>query len=287
MGGDMALGPPGPYRLVIYADTPPTASVFALDATAFAPPLATMGLSPRQALPVLESGGVVHASANFHELTVGDTVIRPVGRVVKVWPGTQGRIFAERGNVIVHPDTPGHPQTWRSATPESGRAVEQFTRRARRDVTAVVALVVMVVAVTVAPVTVAPVIAPGRPAWWWGLSGGFAGTVLLGRRARRSLAALKHARSTLAGPATPMLMRLYWAVGHGRGPVAVASLRPMSAPAGAGIEVEVVGVPTGPFPQNDVVVDVFGVGDESGVGVIQWGTTQLWPISQSSAPASL
>ena len=280
-----ATGKAGEYRLVIYGGAPPTASVFAVDATAFAPPLATMRLSPTQELPVLEPGDVVQASEDFRELRVGDTVIRPVGRVVRVWRGGEGRIFGERGNVIVNPETPGWQHTWRDLAPESEQTVEQFERQARRDVRAF-----RVMAVSTAVLIVGLVIAVlrgGFGVYFFGSGAGAAGTGLLWLRARRSLEVLANSRARLAGPVSPMLMRLRWVVGHGHGPVVMASLRPVSGAAGSEVEVEVIGVPAGPLPCGSVAVDVIGAGGEGVAGVIQWGATRLWPVSQSAALTSV
>jgi hypothetical protein len=279
-----ATGKAGAYRLVIYGGAPPTASVFALDATAFAPPLATMRLSPTQDLPVLEPGGVVQASEDFKECTVGDTVIRPVGRVVTVWPDSHGRIFAERGNVIVNPETPGWMHTWRDLAPESEQTVEQFERQAHRDVRAFRVMAASTAVFIVIALMV--VLRGGRVSFYWS-GAGSAGTMLLWRRARRSLRVLAAARARGAVPATPMLMRLRWVVGHGHGPMVMASLRQVSGTANSEVEIEVIGVPACPLPREPVTVDVFGADGDGLPGVIHWGETRLWPVSQSTAPTSL
>lgn len=272
-----ATGPSGEYRFVIYNAPVVTASVYPLQATAYSKPLATMALSPWQELPVMEPGAVVQATKDFATVSFGDVVFVPTGSVLVEWPGVEGRIFAERGSVIVNPLTPGWESTWRSVGSESTQSVEHFRRQARRDVWG------MVASLACALILIAVMI--------WGYSGGsnfigytgggaggsMASAIGLGRRARRSLKALDAARESSSLPARPFKMSIGWTVGHGHGPLAVASLWSDDEGQTRVRRVPVVGLPHGPLPKEPVEVLVRGSVTSGGVGTIEWGDHVLWP----------
>lgn len=267
----------GDYRLVIYNGPEVTASVYPLSATAYSKPLGTMRLSPWQELPVMEPGAVVHAAENFASLSFGGTTFKPVGAVLVEWPGLEGRIFAERGNVIVNPDTPGWKSTWKSVRNESTQSVERFRRQARRDVWAMVVALVLVGLLVALMVWSLVRGTYGFGYYAAGTGGATGGAVRLGRRARRSLKALNSAGTARSAPARPFKMTLGWAVGHGHGPLAVASLWSEEEDRKRVRHVPVVALPTGALPTEPVDVLVRGSLSPGGGGTIEWGDQVLWP----------
>jgi hypothetical protein len=76
-----------------------------------------------------------------------------------------------------------------------------------------------------------------------------------------------------------MRMRLWWSVGSGSGPVAVASLAPLAAirPEAEAVHVEVFNVPVGFDPPAWVEVDVHGDIAEGDAPLIRAGEVELWP----------
>jgi hypothetical protein len=217
-----------------------------------------MRLSPLQELPVMEPGAVVRATNDFASVSLGDTVFSPVGPVVAEWPGAEGRIFAERGSVIVNPQTPGWEQTWRSVANESAQPMERFRRQARRDQMGM-ALTLGLLALMVVLLVRDAGRGTAATTWYYaGCAGSTAGVIRLGSRARRSLRALRRARKFREAPGRPFKMLLRWAVGYGHGPLAIALLWSEGEDRQRVRHVPVIGVPTGLFPGEPVDVIVRG-----------------------------
>lgn len=277
--------PAGQYRLILYGGFTPTASLYPLDATPFSSPVGTMTLSPMQDLPVLEPGGVVEATENFAEVIVGETVLRPVGKVRAVWPTEEMRIFAERGVGLMNPETPGWHETWRDLPPESRLTLEQFeTRslRALRDwrwhIVTTLALIGAIIALW---------IWTRKPPHLYAIGAGgasSASTVAQGRRARRALKVLAAAHARENDAPAAMLMRLRWVAGYGHGPLLVASLRAPNVETESTLDLQVVGLPATPLPKDWEPVDVVGLGAAGLPAFIEWGATRLWTVGQVEPP---
>jgi hypothetical protein len=150
-------------------------------------------------------------------------------------------MLVERGDVVAHPDVVSDHPGWRYATGHSFDSVEDWRRFLRRSIRSGWETLVMTsiapAAMLLLAVGFVVAIVNGEVAPFWVIALGPLFILLFGRqlplrvqiardlrlniRARRILREAESLRQTSS---EAMLMRLWWSVGHGHGPVAIASL---------------------------------------------------------------
>jgi hypothetical protein len=193
--------------------------------------------------------------------------------------GPTSRIFAERSpGVILHPSITGNVASWRHARSLASTEPASWEAHLVRERRVALVSLVLGLALLVGFVVLLSA----------GLVGGqlvvLGGTALLAGvaafvQAGRGLRALASGRRAQRAPPARMRMRLWWSVGAGSGPVAMASLAPISAtnPEDAALHLEVVNVPKRFEPPAWDEVDVFGDVVNGGAPVIKSGEVELWP----------
>jgi len=269
------------FRVVFRGGARAYVSLYPVNANSYTPPIASFTLPPLQQLPVMLPGGLVRARSDLSELYAGAVTIR-TGR--RISSDGQAPIFAERGGVLVNPDTPGFAHSWRDVAAEASQGVGALESRLalqRRQFrwTLIIDVVAIVAGVAIW--------SSGSPSlalrvWAYG-SVLFFTSFAAWRRARRSQAALDSARAAGDTPATPMHMRLWWSVGTGAGPVPVATLTPaVWAAEPVEYQIPLANVPELPFPLTSVPVTVHGDPARGESPSIHWGDVTLWPADRTA-----
>lgn len=281
----------GRYRLVVRSaatgpsyEARPLAFLYPVDANPWTGPLAVFALSPGQELPRIQPGAVVDVDGSLEtgpmpQIDADGVIIRPRRRLSRRWfGGVPG--FAERGDVLADPRVVGWQPSWRYAQSPSRLDVPAWRRRLRAGrVLGWVSLLILLsfAAWTILAVIDDDVVFPSSTLLWWPL---WAVGALQGwrtvNRARRALDAAERARS---GPGRPMRLLLWWSAGHGRGPLAVASLaEPDDLQAATPVtHVPVVNVPASFDPPPGTLVEVFGDHRGGAAPVIRCGDVTMWP----------
>lgn len=263
-------------------------SLYPENANAFAEPTFSFELDPSQAIPKIASGAKVEVlgpceAGSRPVIVAGDVEVIPKSHLGKGGFCGESRLFAERGDLIVHPTLSGRVPTWQNQAPVSFDDLADWERRLRRDTRAgwgLLTLTVLFLAVFVfgAVNGSGPPIAP---TYVFAASGG-AGTIVtyrLWRRAHTARAMLRRARQALDHPPTQMTMTIQWLVGHGDGPLALARLEPLPAETANRVwAVPVINVSATLAEGGQRVVDVYGDPGSDTVA-IRAGDTILWPDS--------
>lgn len=268
-------------RLVIYrTDNGPEAALYPLDANAFSRPEWVFPLSSEQPLPDQEPGSVVTVEGELKSGAVptvmaGDIEIVPA-RGLQNSSLNGDRIFAERGEVIAHPQAIGWDTSWRHVASPSSSSLRQWESRMRKAFWGAVfawALVLCWVAFAAwravnGESTRGPGIVTALSVSAATVSGVYA------VRARRTV---RRARRLADAPTQPMTMRVWWAAGGPEGPMAMAALFPPDADdsAPAVSHVPLVDAPPRLVTPDRVPVDVRG--DPTDAPVIVHDGDELWP----------
>jgi hypothetical protein len=258
------------------AALPARASLYPLHAGAYSEPLFTFELRPDQELPRMEPGGEVEVRGRLEKgscpiVVAAGVEIVPAHGLVR-GAGVQGsRLFAERGDVLAHPEVVGWQPGWRYVRSVSLESVEQWERLVRRDLCGGRVALVFAIAAFAGSVAGAYTAGPLCLA-------GLAPTLALYRLARRSHRALNEARDAIGREPAPMRMRLVWTVGHGQGPMANVILYAAEDLDGRDpvAYVAVVNVPT--VIHSDSIQPCNVLGDPHRAPVIKVGDATLWPV---------
>lgn len=259
------------------------ALLYPFDANAFAVPFGVVPLDSYQELPSIPVGDTVELEdppVHGEKVTLrcrDGTEIAPSSPLEK--PGDYAaRLFAERDQTVVaHPSAVEGSRIWRQAQSRSPSSVaewEDWLRRKHRG--AVASCVVGVVIIIIAGVIVAGGGGPRLVATALTLViAGAAGLVQAGR----SRAALKAARNARRASPRPIQLRLWWSVGTGSGPTAIASIAPpgSSDPEREALHFEVVNVPLRLALSTWTQAEILGDALEGDSPIVRIGETELWP----------
>lgn len=252
------------------------AYLYPADSSVFTAPVASFALSHDQPIPGQEPGDFVDVSGPLQRpdrVVAGDGTELAVKGEVDVSPSVVP-IFAERGGVITHPDISGHAPSWRHVHSASHGDLPTWQRRIRAKLRAA-AVVLALVVLTVGWIVFSLLTGRDLPRFRGYHTALAAGAVIAaGRLALQSLRALREAQD-VQGAGRPMLMELWWSVGYGQGPVAMATLFECDRDSGPIAHVPVIGVPPGFTTAERVPVDVRG--DPAGAPTIDVAGRILWP----------
>jgi hypothetical protein len=253
----------------------PRGFLYPLDSTAFTAPVAQVHFVRHQRLPRTPPGDVVDVFHTGRKVTVvaADGTALEAAVFKRIRPSDVAPAFGEMGDVVVHPAF-GRPSDWRYTKSISYQGLLSWRRRIRMQIAGGVAGVLFIVAFLMT--------GSNTPAY---NLGGWAGFLilsgLLANGSRRSLRAARLA----AGPSKKMIMRLWWSVGYGQGPVAVASLSLSDSPDAEEIaNVPLVGVPE--ELEFDTPIEVNVIGDPLRAPLISVGPHILWPAQRGRPPAA-
>lgn len=276
---------PNPTRRLVLQRAPGggVAILYPHDANAFSLPLAVVPLDPFQELPNIAVGDPVELSGP--EVPGASVMIRcrdgvtiapssPLQR-----PGDYAsRLFAERDRtVIAHPGAVGSGPPWRQAQSRSPSTVAEWEAWLRqRHLGAAVSVVGGVVFLIAAGVIVA-------------VSGGIRfvtiGLLMLGTgaaglaQAGLSRRALQAARTARDLPPRRVMVRLWWSIGTGSGPTAIASIAPQDArdPSAEAVHLAVLNTPPGLFLPSWIDAEILGEATEGSCPIIRVDGNELWP----------
>src|SRR5690242_19391775 len=211
-------------------------------------------------------------------LHAGQVTIRPRKTLRE---SRSDRMLIARGDVVADPRVVGPKPSWRYVGSHSVDTVEQWQRYVDRRAKTAIREVVLYAAFALVYLgaTLYAILAdrPIRGPILFGDAGaiGLIAWLLLALRARH---VLREARALRKTPAADMWMRLWWSVGEGEGPIAVASL----ANVRGGEEVArvpVIGV-TADMP-TDTPVPALIHGLASGSPMIEIDGRALWPAQHA------
>lgn len=272
-------------RLVLYRTEHGTeAALYPVDATAFSRPEWVFSLEPGQPLPNQQPGDVVAVEGPLApgaqpRVRAADTEITVAGGLRRhAFHGD--RIFAERGDVVAHPQAIGWDTSWRHVVSPSRSSLSEWQHKVRKALAGAALtwlLLFAYLAFAAWRLSNGDRVRPLGPAGVFGAGVAIAS----GAYALRARRALRGARRLLHRGSRPMKMRLWWAAGGAEGPMAMAALFPPDAhqDTSAVAHVPVVNVP--PRLVTEHLVDVAVFGDPDDTPVIQLGETYLWPAQAS------
>lgn len=289
MAGPSQPSSPNPKCRLVLQRAPGggVALLYPHDANAFSLPLAMVPLDPFQELPHIVVGDAVELNGPAvpgARVTIrcrDGVTIAPSSPLER--PGDYAsRLFAERDRtVIAHPGAGGGGPSWRRARSRSPSTVVEWEawlrHRQRGAAVSVVGGVVFLVAAGVI------VIVGG------GIRFVTMGLLLLGTgaaglaQAGLSRRALQAARTVRDSPSRRVRVRLWWSIGTGSGPTAIASIAPREArdPRAEAVHLAVLNTPPELFLPSWTDAEILGEATEGSCPIIRVDGNELWPAESA------